>query len=427
MINEESLRIVAQSKWNGRFLRPIYDTYGFARLPDTATTLLTGSAPGPGLPPAAFGGAPGRFDQVVVLLMDAFGWPFLESALKSGKYPFLERIAENGVISKLSSQFPSTTTAQITTMKFGQPVGEHGLYEWNIFEPSVGEIIVPFQFKRTGDDPVESLRLSGIDPALIYPTGLNYFEQLSSRGIASYVFESAGFANSTYNIRATQGARALPFRTLPEALVNLGDCLARAESPAYFYLYYDGIDNVCHKYGPGSSQVEAEIDMILTTLERILLPRLQGRHNLALLLTADHGHAAVDPRRTVYLNKALPKISDWLRRDSQGKLLKFAGSARDVFLHLKPEYLDEAENQLTTLLAGKAEVHRTETLMQAGFFGPTVSNRLRARMADLAILSYENESVWWYEPDVSEVKNRGSHGSLERSEAETFLGFLAFP
>ncbi len=126
MVNADSLRVVGDSVWNEHFQRPIYDAYSFARLPDTTTTLLTGKSEGDSLPAAALGGEIGRFGKVAVILLDAFGWSFMESAMKSGKYPFLERLAEQGVISKLSTQFPSTTTAHITTMKFGQPVGQHG-------------------------------------------------------------------------------------------------------------------------------------------------------------------------------------------------------------------------------------------------------------------------------------------------------------
>ncbi len=256
--------------------------------------------------------------------------------------------------------------------------------------------------------------------------GQTYYQQLGEQGVPSYVFEPTGIVNSTYNLRANAGATVVPFRTLSEGLVNLGSAIANTGDPVYFYFYYDGIDSVCHKSGPGSPQVEAEIDTILNALERILYPMLKGQRDLALLLTADHGHAAIDPAKTVYLNLALPKITDWLRRDMRGNVLKLAGSARDVFLHIKPEYVDEAEGHLKQLVAGKAEVHRTADLMETGMFGPVVSERLRERMADLVILSYEHESVWWYEKDVSEVKNRGSHGSLERSEAETFLGFQIF-
>ncbi|MEZ0299754.1 MAG: alkaline phosphatase family protein [Candidatus Methylacidiphilales bacterium] len=425
MINEESLKVVGYSVWNEHFLRPIYDTYGFARLPDTTTTLLTGKSAGDCLPSAALGGEIGRFGKVVLILLDGLGWSFMDSALKSGKYPFLERIAAIGVFSKLSTQFPSTTTAHITTLKYGQSVGQHGLYEWNVYEPALGEIIVPIGFKRTGDD-VESLRTSDIDPALIYPTGSTYFEQLAEQGVASYVFESASFIHSTNSKMANRGATVVPFRTLPEGLVNLGETIVQAEGPAYFYLYHDGIDSVCHKWGPRSPQTLAEIDTTLTSLERILSPMLEGQRDLALLLTADHGHAAVDPAKTVYLNVELPAIAEWLKTDRRGNILKFAGSARDVFLHIKPEFLDKAQSQLKSLLAGKAGVYRTAELIEAGIFGSPISDRLRVRMADLAILSYEHESVWWYEKDVSEMKNRGSHGSLERSEAETFLGFHSF-
>ena len=58
------------------------------------------------------------------MLLDAFGRRFLE---RYADHPFLRRLE----ITPIATQFPPTTTAHVTTMHTGRPVGEHGLYEWN--------------------------------------------------------------------------------------------------------------------------------------------------------------------------------------------------------------------------------------------------------------------------------------------------------
>lgn len=104
--------------------------------------LLTGE--GDGLPLKAFGHLPQRYRKVVLLLIDSFGWRFLMQHYKD--YPALKRFADVGVISKISVQFPSTTSAHVTTINSGLPVGESGVYEWFYYEPSLDAIISPLTF-----------------------------------------------------------------------------------------------------------------------------------------------------------------------------------------------------------------------------------------------------------------------------------------
>ncbi len=68
-------------------------------------------------------------------------------------HPLLPRLE----IDHLESQFPSTTAAHVTTMHLGLPVDEHGIYEWRVFEPALGEVIVPLRFRR---DAAERMPIS---------------------------------------------------------------------------------------------------------------------------------------------------------------------------------------------------------------------------------------------------------------------------
>ena len=54
------------------------------------------------------------------------------------------------MVEKLTAQFPSTTAAQITTIHTGQTVGEHGLFEWNYYEPVLDAVIAPLLFSFAG-------------------------------------------------------------------------------------------------------------------------------------------------------------------------------------------------------------------------------------------------------------------------------------
>jgi predicted AlkP superfamily pyrophosphatase or phosphodiesterase len=197
--------------------------------------------------------------------------------------------------------------------------------------------------------------------------------------------------------------------------------LSEAKPPAYFFFYFDRIDAICHEYGPESAQTTAEILVFLMTMEHIFLKALTGNHKRILfLLTADHGQVEVDPKTTIYLNRdpAFAGIENSLKTNSKGEFIVPAGSARDFFLYIKPEALDETKAFLASRLAGRAEVRKVSELVQAGYFGPVISPQFRARAGDLVILPYRGESVWWFEQDKFEQKFRGHHGGLTKQELE---------
>src|SRR5437868_5360615 len=74
MINARSL--ARFQPLGGRLLRPIYDDYSFANIPNTVEFLLTGTSRAPLLPPDCFGGTYPRADKVVLIFIDSFGWQF---------------------------------------------------------------------------------------------------------------------------------------------------------------------------------------------------------------------------------------------------------------------------------------------------------------------------------------------------------------
>src|SRR4051812_18925082 len=115
MINEHSLHTVNNSRQGEHFRRPLYDSYCFSQIPATIARLLTQESeqpgqpvrPSAGLPDDVLGDLPRDYDTVILFFIDAFGWRFVEPRLETS--PFLKRIARDGVVSKLTSQFPSTT------------------------------------------------------------------------------------------------------------------------------------------------------------------------------------------------------------------------------------------------------------------------------------------------------------------------------
>ncbi len=387
---------------NPEFLKPRYDAGGFAGIPNRITEAFRA----------------GKYDAVVLFLVDGFGWRFF---VQFQGAPFLQRIARNGTIEKLTSQFPSTTAAHLTTIHTGLPVGVSGIYEWFIYEPALDRIIAPLLFSYSGTRERETLRSAKIDPSVIYPQG-TFYSELKQMGVTPYVFGIRDYTPSTFSKAAMNGAELLRFITLPEALVNLGLLLEQQNNPIYIHLYFDRIDTIAHEYGPSAPQTEAEIEAFLLIMEHYFEQAFQGKRIL-FLMTADHGQVDVNPKTTIYLNtnRNFKGLERFIKRNQNGQLLIPAGSARDMFLHVKEELLDEAQSFLARRLDGRADVVKVEALMEEGYFGTEVSARFRERVGNLVVLPYLNETVWWYEKDKFEQRFHGHHGGLTAQEMEIGL------
>jgi len=377
------------------------------------------------LPDDALAGLSNKYDKVVVFLLDAFGWSYFEEARK--KSAFLSSLCERGNVMKLATQFPSTTSCNITTLSTALDVAEHGIYEWFYYEPKVGEIISPLMYSYGIDKGMrDSLKKDvNVRPEDIYPAQTLY-KKLLQHGVMSYTFQPAEYAFSAFTDVVFQGAQRYGYITPSDGLVNLAEAVIDKPKKAYYYFYFDKIDSLSHVYGTGSKELRAEIDTFFGTLENVFWNRVKDKADKTLfIITADHGQTAINPDKCIYLNLEFPEILKYIKVSKSGKLLVPAGSCRDMFLYIKDEWLDETLRLLSGKLKDKALVIKARELIDDGYFKHKyVSEALAGRLGNLVILPYEGESVWWYEKDLFQINFLGHHGGLTKQEME--IPFLAW-
>jgi len=132
-------------------------------------------------------------ERMILIVLDAFGLEILE---RHRDHPLIQRLD----VPPLISQFESTTTAHVTSLHFGMPVYKHGLYEWNILEPTLGEIICPLCFNATGAEEDGTL-VGRLDPSVLAP-GPTFYETLAVSCIVAQRSRLAG----SFTAVATRGA-----------------------------------------------------------------------------------------------------------------------------------------------------------------------------------------------------------------------------
>lgn len=424
MINEESIQAVAGAHFSKQFAKPLYDSFCFSRIPNAIISLLTGKKKDLGLPRSCFPSSD-SYDTALLFFLDGFAWKFFERHMS---HPFCCRFLENGTVSKLTAQFPSTTAAQVTTVHTGLEVGETGIYEWFQYEPKVDKIIAPLLFSYAGDKIPEALLASGVPVSEFFPFETIY-QKMHEEGITSYLFQHADISGSAYSHRMGRGSHLTSYFTLKQGLADIKELLTSRskDQKIYALFYFADIDSVGHRKGLDAGELEDEILSTLDLLEEFMAraSRLNADKKVAIMVTADHGMAPVDPKKTFYLNKECLEMVPFLKKNKKGELLTPAGSCRDFFLHIKEDLLNEAFTHLTKSLEGKAEVWKVSDLISEGLFGSHVSSRFLKRVGNLTILPYKGESIWWYEKNRFEQHFYGAHGGLTREELE--IPFLFLP
>jgi len=340
--------------------------------------------------------------RVVLIYFDAFGWRFLE---RHADHPLFAR-AE---VERWSSCFPSTTTVHTTTIHSGLPVGEHGLYEWNVFEPSLNRLVTPLWMCFAGDERPGTLLDAGMTVHDLYPKETLYRRL---RPAASHVAVPAAIAHSPTSLALLQEATVHPFEEKDEGLARLCAALA-AEERAYGTIYFGDADGLMHVVGPDAPEVAALMEATLSSIAAAPWPE-----GTLVLLTADHGMEGISPERSTYVNVVWPELGDALVIGADGKPLAPAGSCRDLFLHVLPDRLDEVAARLSGLLADTADVRRVDELLAEGRFGPNVTEALTSRLANLVVLPAPGEATYWLEPGRFEQRFHGQHGGLTPNEME---------
>src|SRR5689334_4275216 len=313
-------------------------------------------------------------ERVALILLDAFGMKFVE---RHASHPLLKRLE----IESVGAQFPSTTTAHLTTLYTGLPVEEHGLYEWRIYEPLVDDVIRALPFLGSDDAPIPA------EPREIVPRP-SFYEQLE---VPSTVLQPAHIWPSRYGSAAFSGATVTAFKSLGEGVARLG-------TPGFSYLYWDAIDAAGHQHGPSSVQFDAAAIDALDTIYAAL-PK-----DTLLLVTADHGQ--IDVNELDELDVIWPELT--LRRPP-------AGSARDCFLHV--DDLETVRDELQARLGDRATVRLARELFPAPI-GP----RLEQRIGDVCVLPAPGRMAWLRAFPSHERRFRGHHGGLTAAESETWLG-----
>jgi hypothetical protein len=297
----------------------------------------------------------------------------------------------------ITSVFPSTTAAAITTSYTGCTPLEHGLTGWFTYLGEAGCVAAALPFRSRGD--MLPLAQRGVTPEQIFISP-SLFEQLPVRSI---VVSHKDIIDSHYNVCHCRGAQRIGYESLDELVAQIEAAVKSGAERKFVYSYWPVYDMVSHRFGADSAEAFAAFEAIDAAFER-LAARLSGTESL-LIATADHGFIDVAPDESLDLPASL------------ASLLRFplCGERRVAYCHVhsENEFLKKAKDWLQD----RADVMPSRQLVDEGWFGPgTAHPRLAERIGDIALVMRGRYTVKDWTAGESRHLHIGNHGGTSDDE-----------
>ncbi len=394
-------------------IRPDYEGNCLSNVPSTALTLLGKRSNRPTLSHDALEGVEtSGAENVILMVCDGLG---MNEWLRKPATGFFGTLSKKGAVKPITTVFPSTTAAAVTTVSTGLTPQEHGLPEWYVYMEELGEVVVALPFTRVGERGTDTLK--GILPAKTLIDDTTIFQQAGD-GVSCTSFVSRGLAKTVYTRVSRAGSEVSPYTTSSDLAVSLRRHVEKARGKNLIYVYWSYVDTIEHIYGPGTDEAYVETSLISHALQEGFLGKLdrEAAKRTLVILTADHGQLRVQPENTLYMNR-WGKLKRSLRKSPKGKPIPPWGSARDAYLAIEEGKVDETKAYLQERLDGVATVLETGEAIRDGLFGINKpSKRFRRRVGDLMILPHDNKTVWYRYAEGDALSLRGHHGGLTQDE-----------
>lgn len=416
MLDESFEKKLTSKRFEGEFIPPSYYDLCLSSVPSTIASLFGIKTERPVLPldyilsKIATDGS----QNVVLMVLDGFGYEAWLNRISDGG--FFQSLTEGGLVFPITTVFPSTTSAALTTLSTGLTPQEHGLPEWHVYMKELDMIIATLPFSPMGKMKPDSL-LGKANPRILLSSD-TIFNSFRKSGIHSLSLLPDEIANSAYTKLSLKGSEIIPYWSLAEFAVILRKKLSGLQRRTFIYAYWDAIDSAGHAYGPNTDESDAEVDSFSYVLNKEFLGKVdkETAANTLLIVTADHGQISVSPEDTVYLNR-YPKIVSAFDRSKGRKPILPSWSPRDVVLHIMEDRVDEAKSSLEEILGNKALVLKTKEAIHMGLFGINrPSRRFTERAGDLLILPREKNMVWYEYTKGRKFNLLGMHGGLTQDE-----------
>ncbi|WP_455212333.1 alkaline phosphatase family protein [Kaarinaea lacus] len=332
--------------------------------------------------------------NIIVLLIDGLG------------YEYLKRYGADSTMAKylktsMTSVFPTTTSSAITTFATALAPMQHAVTGWFMHFKELGCVtaVLPFTPRATMQPfNAERVSISEVLPLSAVFTHLNRL---------SYVVNHKRIIDSNYSVLTTMGAERVEYYGLSDFFAQIINLAKMNDAKKYIHAYWADFDALCHVHGVDSDIVHEHFKDLDTEFTE-LLGFLQGTDSM-VIVTADHGLIDSDNDTIVHLSNH-PELEEMLT-------LPLCGEPRAAYCYVKPNRTNAFETYVENQLAPHCELHRSEDLIRANYFGLGEPNpKLTQRIGDYTLIMKSNHVIKDCLMGEKPFTQIGVHGGLDDQE-----------
>lgn len=222
-----------------------------------------------------------EYRNVIFLVLDGLGEEILNKTSPEG---YLNK----NKIDCVTSVYPSTTTAALTTYYAGKPPYETGWIAWSQYFKEYGRALDMFSHKESYLG--EPLKNPLID---VYKTSVNY-ESIFDR------IEKASPDVKAYEVEPEyaerRAKRSIQANNIDELIMNINE-LCTMPHKKFIFAYSDNPDGLLHQYGTTSEEAKTFIKETEAKIEQMVE---NFDEDTLLIISADHGHKDIEKVYTLY-------------------------------------------------------------------------------------------------------------------------------
>lgn len=336
---------------------------------------------------------PGQYRNILLIVIDGLGYEFLQQFPQSA-------IAQH-TRGALTSVFPTTTAAAITTFLTGLAPAQHGLTGWHVWLQEISTLTAVLPFRARGGH--DSLTQRGHDAATVLAA-----QPFNARlAVDSHVISPARIAFSPFNNAFSHGASIHPYDSLEQFYQTIEQVVGGDSGEKYVYAYWPDLDHLGHQEGIGSAAARQHFLDIDAGFDR-LASKLENSDTL-ILLTADHGVIDTTEQSRIELEQHRP-LTAMLD-------IPLCGEPRAAYCYVHPGEHTAFENYIAAELGDIITAIPSRKLVDAGLFGPgELHSQLHARVGDYTLLMKAPYIITDVLPGESPNTLIGVHGGLTAAE-----------
>lgn len=276
-----------------------------------------------------------KYKNVVFIILDGMGEHILEKVSPTGYFRKKE-------IDCITSVYPSTTTAALTTYYSGKPPYETGWIAWSQYFKEYGRDIDMLSHREsyTSRD-LKNARINVFDTIVKYKSVFEQIEEALPNIKAYEITPSYSDKRAKRSIRAD---------SIDEIIMNI-ETLCKNPDEKFILAYCDNPDGLLHKFGTDSEEVKEFVENTERKIEDMCKNLTE---DTVVIISADHGHKDINKAYSILdypeIQKcliSLPSLESrvvtfWVKEDMKEEFVKNFNKnfENDFWLMTKEEFLE---------------------------------------------------------------------------------------